>query len=329
MKKLFAVFFAIIFVFSCSLTASAVESLTSNNFIAVSYDGKTEITNVDFSKIKNSIDIISLSDSQKVVRIFDKIGIDCVERSGIFDELVTDFDYLGDIITTTSYYEIDNATGDAIQLTKAECELKAEQAKSVVASMGVSVQSSVSDSTDSDNGYMSIATSLIPKTNEAIGTYNVLALYTWLKFPATRDTDAVSIASNQMTWAARDNSSYSASIMAEKTIGSGYYSEEKTAPDNVYLNGFYYSFDMPSSLYTDINILVTGKGRITNYNNPSQQVSVSTKYAHVQIEDLISDVSFSWSLSGDIGISFSGGTIVEAYYYNYVEWDYADHYYDY
>lgn len=329
MKKIFAVIFAVVFILSCSVTVSAVENLKSDNCIAVTYDGKTEITNVDFSKIKKSIDLISLSDTQKVTYIFDKIGIEYVERSGMFNELVADFDYLGDIITTTSYYEIDDSTGNAIQLTKAECELKAAVAKSANVSTDLSVQSTVSGSTESDNGYMSISTSLIPKTNEATGTYNVMASCTWLKFPATRDIDAISIASNQMTWVARDNSAYSAIIIAEKTVGSGYYTEEKTAPDYVYLNGFYYSFNMPNSLYTNINILVSGKGRITNYNNPNQQVSVSTKYAHVQIEKIISNPSFSWSFSGDIGVSISGGSLKEAYYYNYVEWDYADHYYDY
>lgn len=313
-------------------TNAAVAGKKIEDNIKVTYIGNDEVKEVNFSDIKNNFEIVFLSKEEKIMYIFEKLNIDNIEYSGMFAELVEDFDYLENIISSTAYYEIDNSDGTSRQISKSECLSKAS---------GESRSSlSIDETTVSGNGYMSISTSAIAKTNEELGTYSVLSTFTWLRNPLTRSTDAVSLASDIITWYAASQDCYSGAIVANVVDGSSevsQYIETKNSPDYIYSSGFYFSFDLPNDIisltnpyaYHNISMIISGKGRVSDYDDATLQLSLSARYAHVQIANLFA-VSFSWGmLDNSLGVTIDDGAIIDKYYYNYLSWDYIDHFYSY
>ena len=338
--KILSIICCFVIILSCfSITALAYEPNVILSATTTSTDGiseKKEINATGMEKIKADT---TLSTQNKVVEIFEELGIDNIERSGIYAELVTDFDYINSIVTIKNYYETDSISGDTRKISKTECLNKIEKSQSAKS------RSSISEETTSDNGYMSIATTAISKSNEAVGTYNFIASFEWLKTPLTRSTDAISMASNGITWlSGESNNYYSANFMYNETVYSDgtqtttTITESKSYPESFETNGFYFSFNLPNNItsiggdagirYDGFFMMVTAKGRVTNYSNANQMLNINTKYAHVQIKSLAS-VSFSWTLGDAPGVSISKGSLAEKYYNNYLAWDYSDHYYEY
>ena len=338
--KILSIICCFVIILSCfSITALAYEPNIILSAITTSTDGISEKKEINATGMKRIKADDSLSTQNKVVKIFDELGIDNIEHSDIYAELVSDFDYINSIVTVKNYYETDSITGDTRKISKTECLNKIEKSQSA------NSRSSVSEEKLSDNGYMSIATTAISKANEALGTYNFIATYDWLKTPITRSTDAISMASNGITWlSGQSNNYYSALFMYNETVYSNSVqttttiTESKSYPESFEIDGFYFSFDLPNNItaiggdsgvrYDGFFMMLTAKGRVTNYANPNQMLNVNTKYAHVQIKSLLS-VSFSWTLADDPGVTISQGSLAENYYSNYLSWDYSEHYYEY
>ncbi len=214
--KVLSIISCFIVMLSCfSIVANAYEPDVIASTIITATDGiseKKEINATGMEKIKADD---SLSTQNKVVKIFEELGIDNIERSDIYTELISDFDYINSIVTVKNYYETDSISGDIRKISKTECLNKIEKSQSP------NSRSTVSEETTSDNGYMSIATSAISKTNESLGTYDFIAAYEWLKTPITRSKDAISMASNGITWlSGQSNNYYSAHFMYNETVYS-------------------------------------------------------------------------------------------------------------
>ncbi len=332
MKKVLSIFlvFAMLPVFLLDCFAISVEPV--EDLIKTSYSGKSEIkeiTAINMQKISNNQFV---ADDIKIKQIFNEIGVKNIEYSAIFNELVSEIDYIGAVISSSSYYELNDNDGTIRQIDKAECVSKVEQS-------AMPMNSSVGGETVSDNGYMVITTSAVAKTNEAVGTYSVIAYYEWLKLPITRSIDAVSVASDNITWDMGNSTNYSAVMIAPYTYWDGItttenvYSVTKSSPEGIYSNGYYYSFDLPNNtvattrslVYDGISMIVTGKGRVDDYDDGTQMLWINAKYAHVQIKSLFT-IEFGWEIGSYPGVTISQGAITEKEYHNYLCWDYSLHY---
>lgn len=111
------------------------------------------------------------------------------------------------------------------------------------------------------------------------------------------------------------------------------YIETKYSPNGIYSNGYYFSFDLPNDVitpsrtlfYRDISMILSGKGRVDNYDDGTQMLWVNSKYAHIQIRSLLS-VEFGWQLGGYPGLTINKGSIAETYYHDYLSRNYSVHY---
>ncbi|MBO5396355.1 MAG: hypothetical protein J6A97_05675 [Clostridia bacterium] len=328
MKKFLSVIFSVIFIYLSLPIVNASITTNIDEGITTTYIDYTEIKTADISKIKNSIELTFLSTEDKVIYIFEKLNVNNVEKSGLFSELVDDFDYLSKIVTSTSYYELQNSDGAVKQISRQEYFSNKLKKTSRDVSIG--------EETISENGYMSISTSAIFKTNEAIGTYSFLSVFSWLDTPYCREIDAVSLASNEITWLNNSNGNHTFILIAPFSsilpVGdNAAYTFEKNQADYIDENGCYFTFDLPDDTptksYEDIMVIISSKGRVTEYNTPNQMLSLSAKYAHIQLQSPF-DASFSWDIING-GVSIEAGAIIKKYYNNYFSWDYSDHYYTY
>ncbi len=334
MKKIFSMCIAFIMLTISVIDCFAISIEPVENLIKTSYIGNTEVKEIDASGMRSINGNQFISDDIKIKQIFNGIGVKNIEYSGIYNELVADIGYIGAIISSSSYYEINDKNGTVRQIDKSEYI-----SKSKVEQNAKSGDSSAGSETESSNGYMLITTSAIAKTNEALGTYNVISYYEWLETPITRSIDGISIASDNITWDMSNSDSYSAVMIAPYRHWNGtittndIFSETKTSPDGIYSNGFYYSFDLPNdvrtltrvTIYEGISMIVYGKGRVDNYDDGTQMLWINSKYAHLQIKGLLS-VEFGWEYGSYPGVTISQGSLMEKDYHNYLSWDYNLHY---
>lgn len=332
MKKILSLVLVFVILSIPYINCWASASEPFEDFIKVSSDGFSEFKELDFSGMRKINTNKFISDNIKIKMIFDEMGIKNIEYSPVYNELIADIKYINSVISSTSYYEIDGNNGSAKKISKSEClEKVSKQAKSDIPP--------TNSETVSENGYMVITTSAIPKTNEPIGTYSILSYYGWLSNPVTRSVDGISVASDNITWNMSNSNDYTATMITPYTEWDGVtttddvYIEIKNSPNGIYSNGYYFSFDLPNDVitpsrtlfYRDISMILSGKGRVDNYDDGTQMLWVNSKYAHIQIRSLFS-VEFGWQLGEYPGVTINQGSIAETYYHDYLSWNYSLHY---
>ena len=361
-KKFLSIIFAcLIIVSSTSVVCFASSEQPIENFVETDFDGYVEIKKIhdrDLNIIKRGK---RLSDEEKFNELTEALGFEKVQEIDVFDELVNDFENIGDIVTYTQYCSTDSS-GNSKVISKNYCLKMVEEAKELEKTKNSSnnqatfstrnnsddegykevTETIISGSnTSPDNGYMEISIMIIYKKNEPQGTYNFIASYTWLKNPVTRSTDAISLCSPDFKWSNK-KSDFSATFMYTEVYNvNGSITEypvslESNNYDAKSANGVYFSFVLPKVHLSsssdigsvtvnqnDLTLLLTAKGRVDTYGVADQMIEVTARYAHVQV-DLPTAVTFELNPK-DIGVSITGGALSKKYYENTISWDYIIH----
>lgn len=361
-KKILSIIFAcLIILSSTSVVCFASSEQPIENFVETDFDGYVEIKKIhdrDLNIIKRGK---RLSDKEKLSEITEVLGFEKVQKVDIFNELVDDFENIGDIVTYTKYCVTDSS-GNSKIVSKERClnmiendkkeekQLENVDSATTYAARAVSSDGECEDITENiksgsntlpKNDYMEISTMIIYKKNEARGTYNFISTYTWLKEPADRYVDAISLYSSSIQWSEK-NSDYSSSLIYNEIHSTNGKTTtepiviEKTAPDKISKTGIFYSYEMPKAYHVtslvafsevkqeDMTFLLTAKGRVTYYNVPDQVLDTYANYVHVTSKRAFKEITFDISTEA-FGVSVTAGAKEEVEYSNYCSWDYLDH----
>jgi len=361
-KKFLSIIFAcLIILSSTSVVCFASSEQPIENFVETDFDGYVEIKKIhdrDLNIIKRGK---RLSDKEKLSEITEVLGFEKVQKVDIFNELVDDFENIGDIVTYTKYCVTDSS-GNSKIVSKERClnmiendkneekQLENVDSATTYAARAVSSNGGCEDITENiksgsntlpENDYMEISTMIIYKKNEARGTYNFISTYTWLREPADRYVDAISLYSSSIQWL-DDPSNFSSTLLYnQKTRANGVDITEpmvieKSSPDKISKSGVFYSYEMPKDVHLvsgtsfvkvkqeDITFLMTAKGWVTLYNETDQVLDVNAKYVHVANKRLFKDITFDISAAG-LGVSVTAGAKEDIEYNNYCAWKYIDH----
>lgn len=344
MKKILSIILTVcILAASLSCTAAAASITPMERYSQTKTDEISEYTYISDANMQKLLSI-KKSNSALIDYIFDEFSCEKMKYSPQYENLVSPDFEIGEIIFKDSYCVV-SEDGECIEVPKDICyKMMEDEEVSVNREASVSTLNSDisnSETTESANGYMRTSVSAICDKNGKKGSYLFIAVFEWLKMPLIRLTDAISLASTTFTWDNLSDSSYNLSFLSQlsQTNSEGVtniyeYADNITGPeDPIQSTGFYYKFNLPNnalsssgdSIWTAFVFVLSASGRVTNYGNIEQQLSVTAKYAHSQIK--VPLLGFSWDTNSgsSLGVSIRGD-LHSQYYGSYLSWDYSEHY---
>ncbi len=164
----------------------------------------------------------------------------------------------------------------------------------------------------SGDGYMMIVTMMTYEgTNPTKGWYKVRASYSWLKLPAQRLTDGISLFNNNVIWSTTP-SDYKSTMSYKTTNSSGspvtYTFDAKNVIDNLQNGGVFAEYRLPSAgSISNLNFELSARVKV--YTTNTQMWS---RYVH-----LTAAISPKFSISlASGGLSLSGGLSFNGQEYN-------------
>lgn len=343
MKKILSIMLTVcILAASLSCTAAAASITPMERYSQTKTDEISEYTYISDANMQKLLSI-KKSNSALIDYIFDEFSCEKMKYSPQYENLVSPDFEIGEIIFKDSYCVV-SEDGKCIEVPKDICyKMMEDEVVSVNKKNGVSTLSdiSISDQTTSENGYMRISVSAICDKKGADGSYIFLAVFEWLKTPFFRSYDAISLIGNSFAWASESSNKYSLvqCFHSVQTDSNGNTTEEDwsinyTTPTDFCSGGFYYTFVLPQEIYSttvktewsNFVFILTAQGRVEDYDDPTQALTICAKYAHAQ-RNLQIEPSFNWNPVDDStgGILLSG-PYIKKYYHCYTQWDYNDHY---
>lgn len=295
------------------------------------------------------------SDTEKLKELFSALDLNLSDAQ--FETAVKDLklEHIENIYVETTYSKED-LKGKQTLISKDEAMQVAEQEKKdLLSGDTIRKAATVSDTQPLSNhgGNMiyspdgcvkqQIAVVYTPNyhgTGTTIGRYVVFATCQWLKAPTHRSKDAFSLCSSDFKWENIDynNPSYSlvvsytefvydsnSNLVSQETLNDTYDDHSVTVSE---YQGVFFEYNLPNNkilmpiIYGDFLFFIAGVCEVDDYDDPTQNISVGTRYIHLK---KVLTFSASYSMTS-IGLSVSEKFNPVNYDTSY-KWNYAMDYY--
>lgn len=323
--------------------------------------GKKEIKSIsqrNLAQIKNSKakTMRMKSDTDKLQDVLNSLGFQTnAAQFNHIDETVS-LSEISNLKLEASYIKSDSAGNTAlIDKTEVAEALYAAQTPQPYAAAPFSTLTHSHNSQEelSSNGYMLqqvliIYTPHYNGTNSTIGRYVVFGMCLWLTDPIYRANDAISLGSTYLEWNNKwddNNSNFNLLITfdVETVVSSallkkeqGGFAYDATDANVSSAKGVYFKFNLPnntipivagdSTTFSNFGFLISAIGRVHDYDDPTQQLSVDLRYAHLRAA-LNFTAGLSWSSTAPKVSFTSAFSVQKVYYDHHYSWNYYNDFY--
>lgn len=313
---------------SPSATAHDFESELHCSISLEVTDGKyvRAISIEDMQSIRESIpatyQIQSEASSNYGAKILSAMGYDDLELKSFSNEDLQKITLqAGSIISTSSYYRLNNLTKEATLITEEEFLEGIEESECNKDSMVASISSGGESSTLTGDGYFEINSTAIYYPDFVYDEFDGFPEDGWFSFSGIvtfhdavplgyEDAISLSIDPAIVAWDDYD-SAFSSTMVRVDNQGNETTTYKTTTDRYINTSGAYYVWNpMLSNGISSVSISMRGLGRVCNYSTP-QNFSLYVGYVYTQTT---SDVQFSWSVPLGISISPSFQNSASHYY---------------
>lgn len=348
-KSILALTLSFVFAFSFSGTVFALDYAPPNlaEMVSVSYKNKVELRTMntqDILRIKNTKakTFSAKSDQEKMEDILDALKVSVSAEQ------------LQHLHSTVSLQEIESAfssiryiktypDGTQETITEKDIPVDAYEISETSASISPAVQQTSSHGSSvyqSPNGYMrlQILVFYTPDYNgpgTTIGRYVCMGFCEWVIRPLIRSTDAISLGGFDFRWDEKAPQDFNLLYSCKQTVtnlntGAQTTQHITSSKDGSQASvssytGVYFTFGLPADYkagnlqyqFSEFNCMITGVGRVQDYDDITQNLGIDLRYAHTQTTIT---PSFKWS-SGlpQVEINLFLG---KKYYDHNYSWDY-------